>query len=416
MQVLGPWQPRRVVCGTLGAETSGGEEPGVPVQQRSSDGVHSGLRIAQVVTYLSPDNDYGGPARVAVEQSSALADLGHEVTLFAAAPVRRPEESRLDGVRLRLFPRRQVNGRLGFAGYFAPGLVSALRHQSASLDVAHLHLARDLVTLPSATALRATGLPYVIQTHGMIDPSPRLLSRPVDRWWTRPAVRGASLALLLSEADEVGLSQVQRPRRTAAVVNGVASTPVHPTEPRRPVIVFLARLQERKRPLAFVDLAARLADRLPAAEFVLAGPDEGEGFAVRRAVAASGLGDRLRWIGPVSSEAAGRLLATSRVHVLPSLDEVFPMTVVEAMRAGTPNVLTDAGSLSSALRDSGAVLLAADSGSGLAEAVERVFNDGRLAAELSERGSRLLRDKLDIGIIARSLEGHYRAVIDDPAL
>ena len=47
-------------------------------------------------------------------------------------------------------------------------------------DVVHVHVARDFVTLPAATIARRAGVPYVLQPHGMIDPSDHALARPLD--------------------------------------------------------------------------------------------------------------------------------------------------------------------------------------------------------------------------------------------
>jgi hypothetical protein len=42
------------------------------------------MRVLQVVALISPDGSYGGPARVALNQSAELVKRGHEVTLAAA--------------------------------------------------------------------------------------------------------------------------------------------------------------------------------------------------------------------------------------------------------------------------------------------------------------------------------------------
>ena len=43
------------------------------------------MRILQVATLFTPDGEYGGPVRVAMNQALALAAAGHEVTLAGAA-------------------------------------------------------------------------------------------------------------------------------------------------------------------------------------------------------------------------------------------------------------------------------------------------------------------------------------------
>jgi glycosyltransferase involved in cell wall biosynthesis len=58
-----------------------------------------------------------------------------------------------------------------------------------------------------------------------------------------------------------------------------------------------------------------------------------------------GLGDAVRFTGPVPQEELVRLLQTATVAAIPSLYEGFSLPAVEAMACGTPLVTTDAGAL-----------------------------------------------------------------------
>jgi hypothetical protein len=46
------------------------------------------MRILQVVTLISPDGAYGGPARVALNPSAELIRRGHDVTLGALVGIK----------------------------------------------------------------------------------------------------------------------------------------------------------------------------------------------------------------------------------------------------------------------------------------------------------------------------------------
>jgi glycosyltransferase involved in cell wall biosynthesis len=72
---------------------------------------------------------------------------------------------------------------------------------------------------------------------------------------------------------------------------------------------------------------------------VCAGPEDRErGFAahVRRRVAASGLGGRIRMAGPVPPAAVGAVYAAADLLVLPSRAEPYGMVVTEALARGVP--------------------------------------------------------------------------------
>ena len=154
------------------------------------------MRIIHVLTLVTPDGEYGGPLRVALNQVAGLRAAGHEVILAAGAQgFGRDLPSRYAGVDVTLFPAYQALPGTGFAGLVSPGLTRFLHRWGATADVAHVHLARDLTGLPAALTLQSRGVPYVAQTHGMIDASDSPLAGPLDAVMTRCALRGARRVL-----------------------------------------------------------------------------------------------------------------------------------------------------------------------------------------------------------------------------
>ena len=105
------------------------------------------MRILQVVTLLCPDGAYGGPARVALNQSAELIGQGHNVTVAAATRGYRIVPAELDGVPVRLFAARTLLPGTGFAGLVAPTLSRWFRRNRNSYDIIHIHFGRDLVVL-----------------------------------------------------------------------------------------------------------------------------------------------------------------------------------------------------------------------------------------------------------------------------
>lgn len=365
------------------------------------------MRIAQVVTYISPDGAFGGPVRVALGQAEALAERGHEVTVYAAAPTNRPQTIEQDGYILRTFPARYVSKRLGFAGMRALGLPTALKQALPTTDVAHVHLARDLVTLPAVRVIRRAGTPFVLQTHGMIDRSTNPLAGIIDGWETRKALRAARTTFALTSEEERELTIIAPGSRVDRISNGVRVTTQPPYAGRPPLVLYLARLHPRKRPLVFVDMARALSRDFPDVQFLVAGPDEGEGPRLEAAIAASGLNGHLRWIGPVDPAQTDQLMRTARVYVLPSVNEVFPMTVLEALKAGTPTIVTNSLGISEACRSYGAAIVTDGSTEELCSAVREVLRNNTKASELRAGGLAYLRGELDVTQVAARLEATY---------
>lgn len=245
------------------------------------------MRILQVVALLSPDGDYGGPARVALNQSAELINRGHDVTVAAAARGYRVPPTELDGVPLRLFAGRTWIPGTGFAGIVAPGLISWFHRTWASFDVVHIHFSRELVILPIAAAARRRGVRYVLQTHGMVVPSRHPLAPMLDAIWTRKLLRDAETVFYLTPQEREGLGAVAGPQlRLVQLGNGVPLYPSAMESQGPPEVLFVARMHARKRPIAFVEVARALLDTGIDARFTLIGPDEGEGPALRAAIEA----------------------------------------------------------------------------------------------------------------------------------
>lgn len=66
------------------------------------------------------------------------------------------------------------------SGITSAALLNTARRMMRGADLVHVHLMRDLVTLPAALLALATRTPLVVQTHGMIDPTEKS-GRPAHR-------------------------------------------------------------------------------------------------------------------------------------------------------------------------------------------------------------------------------------------
>ena len=368
------------------------------------------MRILQIATLVSPDGAYGGPVRVAVNQARALRDLGHEASIAAASRGFIKPPSEIQGVPLHLFPARSALPWTGFAGLTSPSLHRWLIRERTHFDVVHVHLARDLVTLPAAALSRRSST-VVLQTHGMIDPSQRMLARPLDALLTRPMLKSAAAVCYLTELERTQLMAVgARPESLVELPNGVPWSPTA-SDGSSQEVIFLARLHPRKRPLDFVAAARELAPRHPDWKFCLVGPDEGHGGAVRQAIERAGLSN-IRWEGPVAPEFVTQRLSAASVYVLPSVDEPYPMSVLEAMSVGLPVVVTAVNGLSRVVDELGTGLVTDGTVSQLTSGLEVLMNDPNLRSKMGARGREATFERFSIAQVARRLESIYHASLN----
>lgn len=371
------------------------------------------MRILSVVTLMSPNGEYGGPVRVALNQAEALRAEGHDVVVAGGArgfETDLPQES--NGVPLRLFPARNIVPGTGFAGLASPALQRWIKSESSAFDMVHVHAARDLVTLPAAGWLHRAGIPYVLQTHGMIDRSSHPLAGPLDAMLTRRVLRGAHTLFYLTAKERQDLIEVGGTQlRLRELANGVPAPGARLTDAapdRRTEVLYLARLAPRKRPLAFVDVAARLGATFPDVTFSLVGPDEGEGPAVARGIGRAPTGAKIRWEGPIAPESSRERMSRASIYVLPSINEPFPMSVLEAMSLGLPVVITDSCGLAPAVREWGAGIVVDDTLDALTTAVSTLLEDQGLAQKMGDAGAKLSREQFGMSAIAAALTDAYR--------
>ncbi len=130
---------------------------------------------------------------------------------------------------------------------------------------------------------------------------------------------------------------------------------------------------------------ARLAERHPDLVLVLTG---GEGPAeddVRSAIGASGLGDRVVRTGRIPAAELAALVEDATVVVVPSRYEGFGIPALEAMAAGTPVVVSDAGALPELVGDGGVVFPAGDDAQ-LAIELHRILDEPDHRTALADAG------------------------------
>ncbi|KIQ11789.1 glycosyltransferase [Rhodococcus sp. MEB064] len=367
------------------------------------------MKILHVVTLISPDGAYGGPVRVAVNQARELIARGHDVTIAAGTRGFDVIPTEQDGVPVRLFPVRSVLPGAGFAGLSSPAMVAWFLRHGRDYDVIHVHLARDLVTLPVARIAVARSQRLFTQTHGMIDPTGKMLAKPLDGVFTRPVLRRASAVFHLTDHEKSDVAAVAGPEvGFVRLANGVPTSERPATSTGdRPHVLFLARLQARKRPVDFVDAAVAVLAEGHSARFTLIGPDEGEGDAVSSRIAGSGAGDSIEWRGALPPERTLDAMREADVYVLPSVNEPYPMSVLEAMSVGIPVIVTDTCGLAPMVAENACGAVTNGTVESLTAALSALLADPPVLRRAGDNALRTVRETSGMPAVARTLEAEY---------
>ncbi len=252
-----------------------------------------------------------------------------------------------EGVPVRYFPRSRPYAVLG-SHELARHLAAAV----AQASVVHVHGLWNRVAWSAFRAARRAGVPWVLSPRGMLDRGSlahhgwrkRLVYPLADR----AGIRQASLIHATSAAEEEGIRAWYPEAPIAIVPNGVdpalGGDGISRVDLGLPeegsLVVAVARLHPVKRLDLLVDAFAQVHERQPATRLVLAGPDEAGLWPALQARAGRHAG-AVVWLGPVDADRRDALLRHASVFVLCSDSESFGMSLVEAMRAAVPVVVTD---------------------------------------------------------------------------
>lgn len=359
------------------------------------------------MTLVSPDGRFGGPTQVAFDISAEQRRRGRDAQVFGGAVGYADLPDRIGGVPVRLSRARNLVPRLGFASLTAPRLTRMVTTDLRGDELFHVHLARDLVTLPVALELRRRRLPYVIQTHGMIDASARHLARVVDMVMTRRAVGGASTAFVLTDDERAEIVRLSGGSTEPVLLeNGVPATSVDEPARTRRGALFLGRLHPRKGAAVFAAAAGRLAADYPSGTFRVAGPDEGDLGNVERELARHHEGSRIELLGAVPPAAVRDLMREASIFVQPAQREPFGMTILEAMSVGTPPVLHATSALAPTILDAEAGWTF-ENEDDLTRLLARLLQDTPAVAAAARNARALASDRFSIGAVVDRLDGMY---------
>jgi len=233
----------------------------------------------------------------------------------------------------------------------------------------------------------------------------------LDSFWTRRILTQAAGVLALQATELRNIKNIAPAAKALVLSNGVRvpkdSVQWDPETLRRRRVLFLARLHPRKRVMDVLEAIRVLHSRGYSVSLRVVGPDEGDLPKARAFASAHGIANIIEFVGAVSPSQVQSEYLNASVYVLPSIDEPFPMTILEAMAIGVPTIVTESIHIRGMLERHGASRVVKQGPDEIASAVMEVLTDTRLAISLSENGKHLINTRLSIGQIVNSLEAIY---------
>jgi glycosyltransferase involved in cell wall biosynthesis len=354
--------------------------------------------VLHVIPSVAPRD--GGPSAAVAGMCQALERAGVP-TLVATTDA--DGAGRLDvpldyqtafaGMRVRFFPC-QFSERFK---YSRP-LSAWLRRHVDEFTAVHVHAVFSHASIAAGHAARRTATPYVVRPLGTIDPWSLAQHGGRKRalmWFGAKALLEGAGALQYTADEE----QRRAERAMSWLPRGVVVPlgvderlfTVGPADDARwqgPVLV-LARLHPKKGIDLAIQAFHRVAQHTTDRRLVIAGDGDETYVRELRALAAHGpAAARIDFVGWVQSEQRAQLLRTASVFVLPSVQENFGLSMIEAMAAGAPVIVTNTIDLASQVVGAGAGWVVERSVEGVADALLESITS---PAECRSRGARARR-------------------------
>ncbi len=362
---------------------------------------------------------YGGSGAMATELGIALASRGHEIHFITYA-----QPFRLPAFLPRVFFHEVDVGRYPLFEYPPYDLALAVRmHEvvrSARLDVLHCHyaiphatsawIAREMLResgddVAVVTTLHGTDITIVGQdpsywaiTKFSIEKSDRITA--VSEHLQRETVNafgcaGCTVDVIHNFIDPM----VYDRRRYPGALAGMVAAPGK-------VLMHVSNFRAVKRTVDVIRIFAKVSAAIPATLVMVGdGPDRGMAQEEARVL---GVADRVQFLGRIDNVAP--LLSSADLFLLPSQNESFGLSALEALACGVPVVASNAGGIPEVIQEgvTGALLPVGDT-HGMASAAIRILSDSTVWNRMSVAAAADARLRFSESHVI----GQYEAIYED---
>jgi len=385
------------------------------------------MKILQIIPYFYPAWSYGGAPRNTYGLCKELVKRGHEVTVFTTDVLdarNRIKETLeiVDSIDIRRF--RNLNHSVAFHHriFLSPGMIGAMRNSLKSFDIVHLNEYRTLQNLLAHHYAQKYDVPYVVQARGSLVNviAKQRLKSLFDILGGHTLLQDASRLIAVAPLEvEQYKSQGVSEEKIDIVPNGIDLAEFENLPPRgsfrqkhglkgnNQVILFLGRVHKIKGIDLLISAFAGLAGNFNDARLVIVGPDDGYLPALKSLVSDLKLEQKVVFTGPLYGDQKLAAYVDADVYALTSSNEVFGVSVLEALACGTPVVVTDCCGIADIIKDKVGLVVPYETAP-LKEALCQLLEDDKKRLQYGRDGKTLVRGKYGWVAIAEQMERVYQ--------
>ena len=338
------------------------------------------LKVLHVIPSLSLKR--GGPSVAVVAMAKALMREGVDVHIATTndngdtvLDVNCDAWTTIDGVPCRYFKRWSAPIRALREFSFSRSFNTWFRASAHSYDVIHVHALFSGISSYAMLSARRTNIPYVIRSIGQLETwslaQSKFRKMLFLKLFEHSNLRHARFIHCTAPSEARAIASFDSSLNSRVIPLGIedhfASTDfasqkqaaqrafrlVHGIDPQVQIVLFLARLHPKKGLEHLLKALAKDANT-SAVHLVVAGDGEQKYIDQLQGLAQElGLGQKCHFIGFVEGDTKCQTLLAADVYCLPSSNENFGISVLEALSAGCAAVVSSEVALAHDIQSKG---------------------------------------------------------------
>lgn len=378
----------------------------------------------------------GGTSIAVIEMVKGLRDIGIDAEIVTTndngktlldVPLHRLIEYEVEGekVPVRFFPRFSppIHAVREFA--FSGSLTIWLWQHLRDYDLIHVHAIFSYPATIAMTIARQQNIPYVNSPHGLLCQWSLQQGAQKKHIYLnlleKANLFGAKAIHVTARQEQVEIELLGWALKTVVLPLGLQISPAIADAREQlhrmldipsqvPILLFLSRIHPKKGLDYLIPALGKLRDRHFA--FVLAGSGDPEyEAALERLLQANHLGDRTFKLGFVTGINKNICLQGADLYVLTSHSENFGVSVLEALAAGTPVLITKGVALAELVRSQQLGWVVDLEIDAIAAAIAQSLDQPQVNQQIGDRAAKYIAEHYTWNKIAVNLQQLYIAVL-----
>ena len=376
------------------------------------------MKILHIIRDLSSNT--GGPVNALLGLNEIQLKSGHEVKILSTNFGIKDEITLPKNIIIE--PCNWKRWRYSFK------LKKKLKNLIQWSDIVHIHMLWEYPTLLAATTARKLKKPFLLRPCGALENR----SLKISNWKKKFYLKIFSKALfnypcrLHFASDEEKTNSLKFNIYNSIIINnGIISKAKKnisqdifyenfPYLKNKKIILFLARVHPIKRPelaiLSFCQIYMKFSDAI----LVIAGPCEKNYLSkLKKIIKKCQIENRVIFTGLLKDDLLYSSYSACNLFIMPSLQESFGISIVEAMAASKPVVISKNIAIANSVKKAFAGIICEDNVEDYSNALEKLLISNTLQKEMGNNGKNLQRNIFDWKIISKQLETAYIEQINE---